>query len=361
MTKVLLFGSTGAVGAACVDVLARRGDTSLIIAGRDEARLRERASTVAADIETARLDITDAAAVADAMKRCDVVVNCAGPSQRHSAQVAGAAVAAGVPYVDPGGDSALLHRLAGSGVPVVLQAGVQPGLSGLLLRAVALHRTDQIDAITAWCGGLQPLTPASVLEYAASLHDPHSHPGAALRDGVIRRIGHDERKPAPAQYFPGPVTVHPHLDAETVAVAAHLGVGNVWWMNVFDGVHTARAMQLLAVGDRRPRGQSDTDSVLAAAKLDLFGRQPYFTIVGTAHGGVGSTTVVFTCSDSYRITGALAAFAAERVADMPAGAHPLWRLDEPWEALEFLTDNVPGAQVALVDDAALPMVEEGSL
>ena len=136
--------------------------------------------------------------------------------------------------------------------------------------------------------------------------------------------------------FPDSVTVHPRLDAETVAVAAHLGVGNVWWMNVFDGVHTARAMQLLAVGDRRPRGQSDMGSVLAAAKLDLFGRQPYFTIVGTAHGGVGSTTVVFTCSDSYRITGALAAFAAERVADMPVGAHPFWRVDEPWRALEVL-------------------------
>ncbi|MGO8966748.1 saccharopine dehydrogenase NADP-binding domain-containing protein [Mycobacterium sp.] len=368
MKYVLLFGGTGAVGRGCLDVLTRRGDVSLVIAGRDEARLREVASAIQADVEIARLDVADVAAVTAVVTRCDVVINCAGPSQRLSAQVAGAAIAAGVPYVDPGGDQALLDRLAAAApaVPVVLQAGVQPGLSGLLLRVLALRRKDKIDGVTAWCGGLQRLTPASVLEYVASLHDPHSHPGAALRDGVIRRVSHDEHKPAPTQYFPDSVRVHPHLDAETVVVAAHLGIGNVWWMNVFDGVHTMRAMQLLALDDERPRSQADLGSVLAAAKLDLFGRRPYFAIVGTAYGGVGSTTVAFTCSDSYRITGALAAFAAQHVADMPAEAHPFWRIDEPGRALEFVTEAVPETEVSFVDDseavdARLPMIEEGSL
>jgi len=364
--RVLLFGGTGAVGRGCLDVLAGQDDISLVISGRDEARLRAAASTVKAldmgDVEIARLDVTDVAAVTDAIARCDVVINCAGPSQRLSADVAGAAIASRVPYVDPGGDHALLDRLAGAApsIPVVLQAGVQPGLSGVLLRMLALHRTDKIDGITAWCGGLQPLTPGSVLEYVASLHDPHSHPGAALRDGVIRRVGHHERKPAPAQYFPDSATVHPHLDAETVAVAAHLGVDDVWWMNVFDGVRTTRAMQQLAL-EEKPRSQADLSSVLTAAKLDLFGRRPYFAIVATAHGALGSTTVAFTCPDSYRATGALAAFAAQRVADMPAGARAFWSLDEPRRALEFLIEAVPEAKVSFGDDSALPMIEEGAL
>jgi hypothetical protein len=368
--SVLLFGSTGAVGAGCLDVLAKRGDVSLLIAGRDEARLRDVASAVPADVEVARLDVTDVVAVTAAVRHCDVVVNCAGPSQRLSAEVAGAVIAAGVPYVDPGGDHSLLDRLAAAAptVPVVLQAGVQPGLSGLLLRVLALHRSDKIDGVTAWCGGLQHLTPASVLEYLASLHDTHSHPSAALRDGAIRHVSHHDCKPAPTQYFPNSVTVHPHLDAETVAVAAHLGIGNVWWMNVFDGVHTTRAMQLLAVDDERPRSWVNLRDVLAAAKLDLFGRQPYFAIVASAHGSVGSTTVAFTCPDSYRITGALVAFAAEQVAGMPPGAQPFWSVDEPRRALEFLTEAVPEAEVLFVDDSAagalnpqFSMIEEGSL
>ena len=321
------------------------------------------ASTVQGDVEIARLDVADAAAVTAAVTHCDVVINCAGPSQRLSAQVAGAAIAAGVPYVDPGGDHALLDRLAaaGTGVPVVLQAGVQPGLSGLLLRVLALHRSDKIDCVTAWCGGLQHLTLASVLEYVASLHDTHSHPGAALRDGVIRRVSRDECKPAPAQYFPDSATVRPHLDAETVAVAAHLGIGRY---PVDERIRrcTHDAGDAAAGGRRRTAARpADLGDVLAAAKLDLFGRQPYFAIVGSAHGSLGSTTVAFTCPDSYRITGALAAFAAQHVAGMPAGAQPFWSIDEPRRVLEFLTEAVPEAEVSFVEDSALPMIEEGSL
>ena len=358
--NMLLLGSTGAVGQSCLDVLTRRGDASLVIAGRDEARLREAASGIHANVEIAPLDIADASAVSVAVGHCDVVINCAGPSQRFSADVASAAIAAGVPYVDPGGDHTLLHRLAAPGtrVPVVLQAGAQPGLSGLLLRVFALHRPDRIDSVTAWCGGLQQLTTASVLEYVASLYSTNSHPGAVLRDGVIRRGSHDECEPAPPQYFPDPVMVRPHLDAETIAVAADLGIGSISWMNVFDGVHTTRAMQLLAVGGERPRGQAELAPVLAAAKLDLFGRQPYFSIVARAHGSVGTTTVAFSCPDSYRITGALTAFAAQHVASMPAGAQPFWSIDEPQRALDFLTETVPEAELSLVDDS---MIEEGTL
>lgn len=309
-------------------------------------------------VDIARLDLTDAAAVAAAVPGYDVVINCAGPSHRLSERIAGVVIAARVPYVDPGGDQALLHLLTAAepDVPVVLQAGVQPGISGLLLRVLAQHRTAESDGITVWCGGLQHLTSASVLEYVATLGDPHSHPGAALRQGMIHRVGRSDTRPAPARYFSESVTVHPHLDAETISVAAHLGIADVLWMNVFDGVRTTRAMQLLALDEER-RHSSDLDAVLAAAKLDLFGRRPYFSIVGS----VGATTVAFSCPDSYRLTGAAAAFAAEHIAKLPPGVRPFWRVDEPHVVTDYLTSVVPEAEIACVDDSVQPVIEEGSL
>lgn len=355
MRNALLLGSTGAVGRACLDVVVERGDMSVVIAGRDETRLREVVSAIDADIALARLDLADAAAVASAVTHCDVVINCAGPAQLLSAHVAEAAIAAGVPYVDPGGDQALLDRLAGAAVPVVLQTGVQPGLSGLLLRLLA---SDPTQDITAWCGGLQPLTRASVLEYLASLHATRGHPGAALRGGMIRRVSRAECTPAPAQHFPGSVSLRPHLDAETIAVARYLGVGELCWMNVFDGEHSTRAMQQLAIDDE---SRSDPDAVLAvvaSAKLDLFGRRPYFAIVATAGAGAGGKSVAFTCPDSYRVTGALVAFAAHHISDVRPGAQPFWGIDEPRQALDFLAEAIPGVEVSFVDDS---IIEEGSL
>ncbi len=359
---MLLFGATGAVGRSCLDVLTRRPDTSLVIAGRDERSLHEVATAATGSgpgtVGVACLDLTDAAAVAAAVPGYDVVINCAGPSHRLSEVVAGVAIAAGVPYVDPGGDQALLDRLtaAAPDVPVVLQAGVQPGVSGLVLRMLAVHRTAENDGITVWCGGLQHLTSASVLEYLAALGDPSSHPGAALRQGMIHRVGRSDSHPAPARYFSESVTVHPHLDAETISVAAHLSIAEVLWLNVLDGVRTTRAMQLLALDDER-RHTTDLDAVLAAGKLDLFGRRPYFAIVGS----VGATTVAFRCPDSYRITGAAAAFAAEHIAKLPAGVWPFWRVDEPHTVMNYLTSVVPEAEIACVEDSVPPMIEEGSL
>ena len=130
-------------------------------------------------------------------------------------------------------------------------------------------------------GVVARLTPASVLEYLASLQDGCSHPGAELRGGRIHRVDRTDRKIPPAGYFSDSVTLHPHLDAETVSVAAHLGIGNVLWMNVFDGVHTTRAMQGLALDGGQTR-DADLINVSAAAKLDMFGRRPYFAIVGVA-------------------------------------------------------------------------------
>lgn len=358
--KVLLFGATGAVGRSCLDVLTQAGNASVVLAGRDEARLREVASGTRGDISIARLDLTNLRVLPD----CDVVINCAGPSHRLSASAAATAIAAGLPYVDPGGDRALLDHLAAAkpAVPVVLQAGVQPGLSGLLLRELARDLTSGSDGITAWCGGLQRSTPASVLEYLASLQDRSSHPGAEVRGGRIQRVDRADPRMPPGRYFADSVTVHPHLDAETISAAAYLGLENVSWMNVFDGVHTTRAMQALALDGDATR-DADLSAVLAASKLDMFGRRPYFAIVGVA----GARTVAFTCPDSYRVTGAAAAYAARVVAELPAGVLPFWRVDEPRRVVDFVTEMVPDAAVTYGDHAVAPMfpvpqmIEEGSL
>ncbi|MDP7723727.1 saccharopine dehydrogenase NADP-binding domain-containing protein [Mycobacterium sp. TY814] len=356
--KALLFGATGAVGTSCLDILTRQDDVAVTLGGRDEVRLRDLAASIpsAHRVDVIRLDVTDTAAVAAAARTRDVVINCAGPSQRFSAAVAGAVIGAGVPYVDPGGDHALIVRIAESepAVPVLLQAGVQPGLSGLVLRLLDTHRPDECAGITVWCGGLQPLTPASVLEYLASLGDSFSHPNCALRGGVVERVGRAELIAAPAPHFSASATVRPHLDAETVAVAEQLGIGDVLWLNVFDGTHTTRAMQLLALDDQRG---ADLDGVLAAAKLDLFGRQPYFAVVGNT----GKTTVAVTCPDSYRVTGALTAFAARDVTGMTAGVRPFCSIEQPQRVLDFLTEAVPGVEIACVDDSVPPLIEEGLL
>ncbi|WP_036461497.1 saccharopine dehydrogenase NADP-binding domain-containing protein [Mycobacterium sp. 141] len=364
MTRVLLLGSTGAVGRSCLDALAARADLVVTLGGRDEDRLR--AVATASDSDVTALDISDEQAVAAALKQCDVLVNCAGPSSQHSARLATAASAAQVAYVDPGGDRALFDVLGeiGTDVPILLQTGVQPGLTGMLLRTLA---SVQPTAVTVWCGGLQDLTPASVLEYLASLRDPHSHPGAELRDGEIRTVRGREPEPPPAQFFPGSVSVHPHLDHETIEVAAEFDIEQVSWYNVFDGPRTRRAMQILAADHRTGHDVPEVSDVLAAAKLDLFGRNPYFAIAGVAEQDSCRTSLAVSCRDSFGVTGALTAFGVQCVLSSSPGVYPFWKLDVPREVWSFLDTEVPDVRVTSVDGTAivpihrLSALEEGVL
>lgn len=355
MTRVLLLGSTGAVGRACLKVLAARDDLVVTLAGRDEDRLR--AVATGSDSRVIALDIADEPAVAAALRQCDVLVNCAGPSSQYSARLATAASAFDVAYVDPGGDRALFDVLGGIGtdVPVVLQTGVQPGLTGMLLRTLG---SVQPTKVTVWCGGLQDLTPASVLEYLASLQDPHSrHPGAELCDRTIRTVRGRVPESPPAQFFPGTVSVHPHLDCETIEVAAEFGMAQVSWYNVLDAPRTRRAMQVVAADYQAGRGIPDVADVLAAAKLDLFGRDPYFAIAGIANSDSRRVSLAVRCRDSFGVTGALTAFGVQRVLNSSPGVYPLWKLDNPQEVWSFLETEVADFRLASVEGTASAQID----
>ncbi|MFD4365842.1 saccharopine dehydrogenase NADP-binding domain-containing protein [Rhodococcus sp. NPDC058521] len=360
MTRVLLLGATGAVGRSCLKTLVADRSVSVTAAGRDTGRLRT-ACEAAPGVQTAVADVQDVERIGELAAGVDVVVNCAGPSYRYSRSVAESSFAAGAAYVDAGVDEALLQDLRASApqVPALVQAGIQPGLSGLALRIAADELGGTPQRLTAWCGGLQPLTGAAIAEYLASLTGNEAGGvSTVLRDGARERIHPTDcvqRLAPPRQFFSASATSHAHLDSETASVAAHLAVPNVEWLNVSDGSRTALAVQ------RMQAGEANTDDVLAASQLDLFGKDPYFTLVAEAERDCAQATFVLTAEDSYAVTGAVAAWAASIVTTMPAGVHPLWEIARPARLLTDLPPLVAGLTIRVDNGDSEDAVEEGAL
>jgi lysine 6-dehydrogenase len=133
---------------------------SVCVADRDG----ERAETVGskAGVPWRVADVTDPDGLREALSGAGMVVNAVGPYHRTALGVVEAAIEAGVHYVDMNDDhevaEALLldpswdERARRAGVTVLLDCGVVPGLSGLLVRhaAVQLDRTERVAIRFAW-------------------------------------------------------------------------------------------------------------------------------------------------------------------------------------------------------------------
>lgn len=149
------------MGSRAVDALAARGYEVVVgdrrPLGRDGARDRE-------------LDVMAQDALAAACADVDAVINFVGPFYRFGDRVARAALAAGRPYVDVCDDPDVTEQLVqlaplarAAGVPMVIGAGMSPGLTNAMAQ-VAAAGFEQIDEIlTAWVvtggagGGSAPL------------------------------------------------------------------------------------------------------------------------------------------------------------------------------------------------------------
>src|SRR6202021_1848951 len=97
---VLVIGGTGAFGSRLVDGLIATREFAVVIAGRDLARARAKAASSGGRARAVRLDTEAVTAEALGATGAFVVVDAAGPFQGADYRLAGAAIAAGLHYLD---------------------------------------------------------------------------------------------------------------------------------------------------------------------------------------------------------------------------------------------------------------------
>lgn len=136
------------------------GSADLRVVDRDGERAEAVGSKAGASWRVA--DVGDPHGLREALSGVDMVVNAVGPYHRTAVGVIEAALDAGVHYVDMNDDhevaEALLldpswdERARRAGVTVLIDCGVVPGLSGLLVRHASrqLDKTERVAIRFAW-------------------------------------------------------------------------------------------------------------------------------------------------------------------------------------------------------------------
>ncbi len=159
--RILALGGPGAMGAVAVRLTAQLpGVDEIVVADLDGAaahRLCGQLSDAPVRVSAARVDVTDAAALHDAMDAADVVVNTVGPYYRFGVPVLQAAIATGTHYIDICDDweptvqmLELDETARAAGVSAIIGMGASPGVSNLLAATAAAELDTVRDAYTAW-------------------------------------------------------------------------------------------------------------------------------------------------------------------------------------------------------------------
>ena len=158
MTANLLILGAGGIGAAAA-VLAAESPfvASLQIADLSLAAAEAVAASVGCNAKASAIDVTDAAALAALFGSVDAVINCVGPYYRFGPPVLGAAIAAGITYIDVCDDwDATLAMLghgdaaAARGVTAIIGMGASPGTANIIAAHVARLVTAPHTLITGW-------------------------------------------------------------------------------------------------------------------------------------------------------------------------------------------------------------------
>jgi short subunit dehydrogenase-like uncharacterized protein len=317
--RVAVVGATGYTGGLVVEELVDRG-VEVVAVGRNPAKL----DALPEAVERRQADVSDRLALAGALDGCRAVVNCVGSFLDFGEAVVGAAIAAGVSYVDTTGELLFLRRVFEVHDTPAQKAGVAvvPGMAfysapadlASALAAQALGRPAEAVKISYRLLGARPSKGTLRTNIGRA-----GRPCPVWEDGrfVDRRIGDDLHEFAfPAPFGPATVARWPGGEALTVprhtgarSVAVYLGMPKVM-AAVFRNRRLTALLQPVARAVVGKATAGPDDEARSRAR---------FAIVAQARAGDDEARCVVEGHDLYGVTAAACS----------AAAHRLGAMDEP--------------------------------
>jgi len=175
MSRITVLGGCGVVGTVAVKTLVSAGDFSEIIVGDINIEKANECVEAIGDecLSTFKVDASDPAAVKEAIKGSDIVLNCCGPFYKLGPIVLKAVIESKIDYVDVCDDYDATKLLLDmdraakkAGITALTGMGSSPGVANVLVRFCADHMLDEVESIDILhAHGGEPVEGAAVVAH----------------------------------------------------------------------------------------------------------------------------------------------------------------------------------------------------
>lgn len=155
MAKVIVLGGCGAVGSIAVKTLAAQDAiTEIVIGDWNIAQAQTLAKDLGPKVSAIKVNAEDSESIKNAVKGCDIVLNCVGPFYKTVKKILSTVLELGINYVDVCDDVDVTTEIMNmdsqakaAGILAVIGMGNSPGISNLLGKFAAENLLDETDSI----------------------------------------------------------------------------------------------------------------------------------------------------------------------------------------------------------------------
>lgn len=327
MSSIGIIGGYGSVGIVVAENLLGNSDLNVLICGRNGTKAKTCAAKLGERASWDETDIYDSDSLNRLCQKCDIVINCSGPSSKIFDRVAEACLRNSRHYVDPAGDEPLLKHLSdrqdelkSKGLVFVLSAGTSPGLSEVFPLHEGRVFFDSVDSLEFYQGGVDRFTFNSAYDFVCGIRDGLSSSQVYYENG--RRMT-GNRSPKMNVILPDPAgkaDLYPNFPLGLESVVEDLEVQSARGYSIFlskDVPLTLISIFASRQYETEEEIKKSADMLVEAAEKGLNNINPFFMfhliLEGEKNGIKRKLVSTMTFDGGYRITGIIVAAAAQSV------------------------------------------------
>ncbi len=236
--KVGVLGASGKIGRAFVEYLSREPHIKIVAGMRN---IKVVPFDVSGNIATVQVDIKDTNSLGEFIEKCDVIVNCSGPSSMLAILAAKACIQNRVHMVDVSGNFELqqylenhIETLLDHDLTFVLSAGVYPGFTELLAKYM-LDRYFPGKAKLCMCFSCcELLSQNAARDYVYSIKRNQSLGMLCYKNNSVEKISKNERLDGEIKQESMFKELYPTVNPELIKLArASPGIKEMFFFNAY--------------------------------------------------------------------------------------------------------------------------------
>ncbi|WP_294350085.1 saccharopine dehydrogenase NADP-binding domain-containing protein [uncultured Clostridium sp.] len=240
MSKVIgVLGATGLVGIGAVENLLLQSNIDILIGCRNI----EKAKKIYGDEikeKIIEVDIFNLKALKEFCNKCDIVINCAGPSAKVLNIVADTCIDLGKDYIDVSGDKDIYNSLVNKAKDIedknilcLIGAGAYPGLTEIFPPFVANKYFDNVEKLEEFFAGCGQFSENAAYDIVSSIEKDQGYGMCYCRDGKLEKIKDNLHSsyelPTPA----GKLDVYPVISDEFIRGISRSNIENAYFYNTY--------------------------------------------------------------------------------------------------------------------------------